>query len=372
MRRFLSILLALGLILGLNLATAVPVQGADLFVPSTSYPTISLALLVAAPGDNIYVAAGDYNENIVLVNGVSVLGAGADVTTIIGTGTDSVVTANGVDPGNTFEGFTITGGHAQNGGGMFLSGSSLTVSNCIFYNNIATNHGGGMYNIGSSSPTVTSCIFDTNSTELYRGGGIYCRDNSNPDITNCTIVNNTATGNGGGIYIHSSSPNITNNIIAGNTAPSGGGIYVNTGATPTMDYNDVWSNTGGNYGGVAAAGAHDINPPTGGNPLLVGGGNYHLQPTSPCIDAGDNFAPSLPGTDFEGEPRVFDGDTVPGAVVDMGADEYYVPPPPPPPGGAVGGTVRPIDKAALLLPWFGLGLGLVLAAGGLILVRRRS
>jgi len=47
-------------------------------------------------------------------------------------------------------------------------------------------------------------------------------------------------------------------------------------------------------------------------------------------------------------------------------------PPPPPPAQSVGGEVYPIDKAALLLPWLGLGIAMVLAAGGLILVRRRS
>jgi len=36
----------------------------------------------------------------------------------------------------------------------------------------------------------------------------------------------------------------------------------------------------------------------------------------------------------------------------------------------VGGEVYPVDKAALLLPWLGLGIAMVLAAGGLILVRR--
>jgi len=36
----------------------------------------------------------------------------------------------------------------------------------------------------------------------------------------------------------------------------------------------------------------------------------------------------------------------------------------------VGGEVYPIDKAALLAPWLGLGLVLVLAAGSLILIRR--
>lgn len=364
MRRLLSVFLALGLILSFSLVTAVPVLGADLYVPSPSYPTISSALLDAVNGDTIYVAAGDYYENIVLVNGVSVLGAGADVTTIISSGPGSVVTANGVGSATTFEGFTVTGGFAAYGAGMFLSGSSLTVNSCIFYNNTATNHGGGMRLISSSSPKITNCIFDTN-TAGAQGGGIYCRETSNPDITNCTIVNNTAIV-GGGIYLHTGIPNITNNIFAGNIATmSGGGIYANSGAVPYIDYNDMWSNTGGDYIGCSA-GANDISQdPNFDDP------EYHiLYPDSPCIDAGSNSAPSLPGTDYEGEPRVFDGDDDGTATADMGADEYYIPPPPP--SGAVGGTVYPIDKAAALLPWLGLGAILILTTGGLILVRRRT
>jgi len=38
----------------------------------------------------------------------------------------------------------------------------------------------------------------------------------------------------------------------------------------------------------------------------------------------------------------------------------------------VGGEVYPTDKAALLLPWLGLSIALILGAGGLILLRLRS
>ena len=63
------------------------------------------------------------------------------------------------------------------------------------------------------------------------------------------------------------------------------------------------------------------------NPLFVNpaANDYHLQPTSPCIDVGSNAAvPSWLTTDYEGDPRIWDGDGDGNAVVDMGADEYSV------------------------------------------------
>ncbi|MCD4811225.1 hypothetical protein K8R14_01290 [bacterium] len=60
------------------------------------------------------------------------------------------------------------------------------------------------------------------------------------------------------------------------------------------------------------------------NPMFVdaNGGDYHLQPSSPCIDAGANDVPALPETDFEGDSRIIDGDNDGTATVEMGADEY--------------------------------------------------
>jgi len=369
MRRLLSILLALGLVLSFSLVTAVPVLGADLYVPSPSYPTISSALLDAVSGDTIYVAAGTYTENITLKNGVNVMGAGAADTTIDGSGdSDSVVVAPGISSGTVFDGFTVTNGEAGVGGGMYLNNSSLTVTNCIFTGNLASLNGGGMYILNDSSPTVANCIFEDNTVEgpsASHGGGIYCWSSGSPTIINNTIANNEANVNGGGIYTATTSPTITNNIIVGNTAAAGGGIYCFTASLPTS-FNNVFANSLEQYVNCIPSNSISEDPDFDAD--------YHLSEISPCIDVGDNTAVATAGltTDFDGEPRVFDGDDNGTATVDMGADEYYVPPPPPPPSGAVGGTVYPVDKAAILLPWLGLGLVLILAAGGLLLVRRRS
>jgi hypothetical protein len=110
---------------------------------------------------------------------------------------------------------------------------------------------------------------------------------------------------------------ITNNIITGNHS----GIY-NESSSPTISYNNFWKNLDAVY--------EDSLPDLSGNisvdPMFVdpSNGDYHLQTGSPCIDVGTNDAPGRPETDFDGNPRIIDGDDKEGAVVDMGAFEYQV------------------------------------------------
>ncbi len=216
-----------------------------------------------------------------------------------------------LDGSAILDGFTVSGGNADadwphhSGGGMFNDLSSPAVANCTFAGNSAGQRGGGMYNF-FASPKVANCLFSGNSAGL--GGGMHNNDLAFPEVTNCTFSGNSA-GLGGGLYNYHSSPLLTNCILwwdSPDEIANGGDEY------PVVNYSDIQ----GSYDGTGNIDA---------DPLFAdpGSGDYHLGPGSPCIDAGANDAPSLPACDWEGDPRVMDGNRDGTAVVDMGVDEGY-------------------------------------------------
>jgi len=178
MKKLLTVLGIVVLVLALDvmlLPAQVARASTDIYVPSLTYPTIQSGIDAASAGDTVHVAADTYNERITLKDGVKLLGAGAGVTTIDGSGVGPVVTANGVSSTTRLDGFTITNGSSpfgagtdSFGGGMYNVSSSPTVTNCTFSGNSAT-YGGGISNEYSSSPTVTNCTFSGNSAS-YGGG----------------------------------------------------------------------------------------------------------------------------------------------------------------------------------------------------------
>jgi hypothetical protein len=363
------------------------------YVPD-DFSTIQEAIDTCDNPWTIIVRAGTYVENIDFLEKPITLKSeqGPDVTIIDGNQAGSVVTCqSGEKSGSVLDGFTITNGNAINGGGMCNVESSPTVTNCIFTGNwasygggiyiesgcptvancILTNNsvdfeGGGMYN-KSCSPTVIDCIFTENSAGdgggmhnkssnptitnctfggnecFFLGGGIQNLDHSSPTVTNCTFTGNSCLAYGGGMYNeYYSSPTVTNCTFTGNSASAGGGMYNVSHINSTVTNCILWNDTPGEIyndnstptvtyccvqGGYSGTGNIDEDP-CFLDPL---NDDYHLTYASPCIDAGDNYAPYLPATDFEGDPRIFPSDgkgmcllgsPPPVAFVDMGADEY--------------------------------------------------
>ena len=229
---------------------------------------------------------------------------------------------------------TFEGNSADVGGGMYnLQDSSPTLTGCAFSGNSAIS-GGGMANSDSSAPVLTDCIFSDNQSDY--GGGISNQASSSPTLTNVTFTGNSATSWGGGIENWSSSSSVlTNCTFSGNSAGTGGAMY-NFSSSPVLTNCVLWGDTAGGLpseiaGDAATATYSDIQgdgiyPGTANinaDPLFVdpASGDVHLGPGSPCIDAGLNTAPNLPDTDFEGDPRILDGNSDGTATVDMGVDE---------------------------------------------------
>jgi parallel beta-helix repeat protein len=217
------------------------------------------------------------------------------------------------------------------GGGICLYGSSAVITNCTIMNNTAVKIGGGIECWNPSNAAITNCLIASNSATSTasgdgNGGGVDIYDAS-PTLSNCTIADNTATNNGGGINAFISAPALNNTIVWGNiadsdasTAGSGNQIYADKSdlkaCTVTLNYSDYANGANDVAGdGTVTATNHCITS----DPAFVGGGDYHLDSTtpSPCIDAGsDALVPSGVTTDIEGLPRIA------GTVVDMGAYEY--------------------------------------------------
>jgi uncharacterized repeat protein (TIGR01451 family) len=279
-----------------------------------SYSSINAAISEARYGDTIIVNPGTYNEAVNMKSGVKIYGAGAAVTVIRGDGSGPVVTASGAEimSDAIISGFTIIGGNADRGGGIYIHDASPTVENNIVISNAATFFGGGIC-IQSGLPSIRNNVIASNSAAIF-GGGIYVA-NGAPAITNNTIVGNSAAIFGGGIFNLRGSPFIGNNVVVSNSASWSGGIHNHDGA-PISDYNNVWGNIPDDYYNLTP-GAHDIHQ----NPLLADllGGDYHLLAGSPCVDAGDQATP--PGTDFDSDPRPLDGNNDGLPVADIGADE---------------------------------------------------
>ena len=211
-----------------------PVLYANVLYVPFPYATIQGALDNADHGDTVIVEAGTYVENITMKDGVALIGAGADVTTIDGNDDGRTVKCAACGSGARLEGFTVTNGNAiVLAGGMYNLNSTVVIADCIFVSNTAQENGGGMVN-EDSTVTITGCTFSENSSNW--GGGILSRSSS-VNISECTFTSNTSTNNGGAVRsMDSSIVTITGCSFTGNTATDGdaGGIYSADGTDVTI------------------------------------------------------------------------------------------------------------------------------------------
>lgn len=335
--------------------------------PASPFASVQKAVDAAAAsgGGTVYVGPGTFTGTVTLRNGVSLRGAGADLTTLTVT-SGRVIIISGIGAGETVSGFTITGGSAASGGGIYILNSSPLIERNVITGNAAfddgsgtAGRGGGIYCSGGAPVIENNLIADNDVSGSYPGGAGIAAWNSTVTIRGNTIIGNTVSPaeyggyGGGGISCYGGGGSIRLNIIADNVAAGdgarGGGIAVTRTSLLIAD-NTIARNTAGGESSSAQGGGICASwgaPTMTGNWItdnaargnsVVGGGiafDAGFDPNAPTIGANiisGNIADGVysgrgGGLDLaDGTPRllgnVISGNTVRAAYAAEGGGAY--------------------------------------------------
>jgi hypothetical protein len=215
------------------------------------HPTIAAAVLAAAAGESIAVAAGTYVENVTIDKTVTLLGgyntdldvrdpatliselnpadASVPIVRVTGVFNDTAAVAPIID------GFTVSGGRSTGDHGGAFSCSSSDVQ--LRHNVIVDNQG------------------------FFLGGAVYLQYGAGRLVGN-RIENSSVGGqpgsSGGGVALEITTATLIDNVIADNDAPEdmdvGGGVYITGGGPVRLIDNEIVGNRVGGIGFTGSGG----------------------------------------------------------------------------------------------------------------------
>ncbi len=208
----------------------------------------------------------------------------------------NVVVASNTTNTAVLDGFTITGGLANNatgnsltqtraGAGIYNLNGRPILRHLDVRGNSALGHGGGIHNRGATATSTIEYVkirsnvsgdygggfftrdgnpslkkVDILDNVAQRGGGVFSSDNGSPILEDIRVIGNrTTTQHGGGIQILTGAPSLTRVIVRDNIASQrGGGIYIQT-SNPTLTDMVIGGNAAGTTGGgLENAGASPV------------------------------------------------------------------------------------------------------------------
>jgi hypothetical protein len=165
------------------------------------YSTIQAAINNSIDGWTVAVCPGTWDENVVINNRNITLTSlsSADPATIRGDGGSSVVQVTNAQDVSVM-GLILTGGQAEDGGGLRCDDAELNLMGNVITDNNALNNGGGV--------AAEDCTIQFSDNE---------------------VTNNIAGNYGGGMYIEDSDGNVDGNLLADNESYEGGGLFIDEG-----------------------------------------------------------------------------------------------------------------------------------------------
>ncbi|UCH09510.1 MAG: right-handed parallel beta-helix repeat-containing protein [Fidelibacterota bacterium] len=242
----------------------------------TDYDSIpeALASKIVDDKDSVFVLPGHYLTSSIhfLNKAIHLISTQGAVNTIL-LARDSENLPVVMMSAGLLQGFTITGGKAALGGGVFATGSSV-IRQCVIANNEALRDtrgglGGGLYI--DDSVRVENCLIWMNSAALS-GGGIYTDASSlYSRIINCTIYDNQPSG----IHVNNQGNTVIENSIVWNNTPAGNIVAFGNALVFYTDSSPEWA---------ALDSTNMSSEPSFTNPQS---GDFHLLPRSVCVDAGN-------------------------------------------------------------------------------------
>jgi hypothetical protein len=263
--------------------------------------------IVTLTGDGPLLTVGSYGENknqTVTLDGLTLQGHGGNTYGLVriydgcifnmnsgvitGNTSSEIIGGGGVVVHGSTSTFNMSGGRISgntasangSGGGVYVGPNTTfnmtggTIGGDTPADANTAGSGGGVMIIGGTF-TMSGSAKVSGNTASDQGGGVYVQ-NYTPPVTNPTVVpgtftmsggevsGNTAGGSGGGVMTSGGTFNMSDGTISGNTATNvGGGVSIGSGGTFTMMGGEVSGNRSevpsiGGGGGVYVSGTFHI------------------------------------------------------------------------------------------------------------------
>jgi len=183
----------------------------------------------------------------------------------------------------------VSGCTAVEGAGLWSDGA-VDLVEAVITGNSASGNGGGVYVASGATGTIVGGVIDENSAG-GDGGGVYL-DGNGVSLDGVSLTGNVASGNGGGVYVRRTTSTLTNLVVTGNDAVEGGGAYLHVAANGC----DL---SGGSFDGNSASTGGAVYVSASGNDLSGGSfdGNSASTGGAVYVSASGN---DLSGGSFDG------------------------------------------------------------------------